>query len=527
METPICSTREAPVVCCGDPDDVRSCGLENLLSDFPSARVISHEEMLSDAPPLRDVRLVIVLLAGHASHTFPDQRSGQHSNHDLPGRSSEELRHSISAVVNEAAYPGMAVLRYLRSLPNPPTVALLTRQGTPLEICCAAVECGVSALVEMDSSGWQKRLSAVLLKSMKRAATQQKQTTPLELLDRVGIMAISPAMQNLIVQAYRAAQVSDATVLIHGESGTGKQLLAEAIHRLDPKRGSNMFVPVNCAAITGTLAESELFGHARGAFSGATGNRAGYFKSAHKGTIMLDEVSELPMALQPKLLRVLQEGRVLAVGADREEPIDVRVIAASNISLAEKVANGTFRLDLYQRLNVIHLQIPPLRQRLEDMPLLIQHFLKKYRHYSNVEITSVDPKVIELLKRRMGNGNVRELENIVRQILVFKESGSCVELSDLPKSLLLKADEPVEHDSIPTVVIDHMVNLIRDGRLTLRAAIDAFEKTIIQRALAANPQLTKSQIAQTLGLPRRTLYHKLDAGGTKIIATTTHPPQGT
>ena len=324
-------------------------------------------------------------------------------------------------------------------------------------------------------------------------------------------MAVSTAMQDLIVQAYRAAQVSDATVLVHGESGTGKQMLAEAIHRLDPKRSSFAFVPVNCAAITGSLAESELFGHKRGAFTGATEARAGYFKSAHRGTILLDEISELPLALQPKLLRVIQEGRVLAVGSDKEEAIDVRVIAASNVSLQEKVAQGTFRLDLYQRLNVIHLTVPPLRQRAEDIPLLVMHFIKKYQHYCTQGVREVDPRVYELLKRRLGNGNVRELENVIRQTLVFKSRGDRIELADLPRYLFEGQEPAPPVELIPTVVADNLVALIREGRLTLRQAIQAFEKSVITQAAKHNPQLSKVDLAKSLGLPRRTLYYKLDA----------------
>ena len=392
-------------------------------------------------------------------------------------------------------------------------VIVLTQNGTPLEVCCGGTDggdivcgcrCGgvgaaVGGRVAADSGRAPRHLAP------------QKYSNPRDLLDAVGIMAVSQPMQDLIVQAYRAAQVSDATVVIHGESGTGKQLLAEAIHRLDPKRSRFAFVPVNCAAIPGSLAESELFGHKRGAFTGATEARAGYFRSANKGTIMLDEVSELPLSLQPKLLRVLQEGRVLAVGADKEEAIDVRVIAASNVSLQEKVANGTFRFDLYQRLNVIHLSIPPLRQRAEDIPLLVMHFVSKYQHYCGEPIKEVDPRVYELLRRRLGNGNVRELENVMRQTLVFKAQGERIELADLPRYLFQGKEMAPASELIPTALADHLVTLIRERRLTLRQAITAFEKSVISQAAKHNPSLSKVQLAKALGLPRRTLYYKMDA----------------
>ncbi len=362
----------------------------------------------------------------------------------------------------------------------------------------------------MDAQGWERRLHG-LLSSSHISVMPLAVRDPQELLDTVGIRAISPAMQSLILQVYRGAQVSDATVLIQGESGTGKQLLAEAIHQLDPKRGKLPFVPVNCAAITGTLAESELFGHTKGAFSGATDPRLGYFRTANRGTIFLDEISELPLYLQPKLLRVLQERRVMPVGSDREESIDVRVIAASNVSLQEKIAKGEFRLDLYQRLNVIHLTLPPLRQRTEDIPLLVQHFVKKYQHYSLHPIVDIDTRVFELLKRKAGAGNVRELENIIRQSLVFKASGDRLELQDLPRTLLEGTEHAPAKEIIPSDIANNLVELIRSRRLTLKQVVETFEKSLIHRASKSSPAISKVELAKVLGMPRRTLYYKLDA----------------
>jgi len=405
----------------------------------------------------------------------------------------------------------MAILTQLQHVPARPSVILLTQNGISLDACCSAVRLGVTHFVDVDAADWQDRLSHLLGDPGFISTSATLVADPKALLDTVGIRAVSPAMQDLIVQVYRGAQVSDATVLIHGESGTGKQLLAEAIHRLDPKRGKLAFVPVNCAAITGTLAESELFGHTRGAFSGATDMRLGYFRTANKGTIFLDEISELPLHLQPKLLRVLQEKRVMPVGSDKEEPIDVRVIAATNVSLPEKVAKGEFRLDLYQRLNVIHLAVPPLRQRTEDIPLLVLHFVRKYEHYCTQSIREIDPRVYELLKRKAGTGNVRELENIVRQSLVFKSSGDRLELSDLPRYLFETPDEPRNSELIPTAIADNLVAMIRSRRMTLKQAVELFEKSIIQQAARHSPEMTKVELAKVLGLPRRTLYYKLDA----------------
>ncbi|HUO10364.1 MAG TPA: sigma 54-interacting transcriptional regulator [Phycisphaerae bacterium] len=405
----------------------------------------------------------------------------------------------------------LGLLASIRSVPLQPLLILLTQSGLPLETCCSAVRLRVSHFIDTDADNWVERLTSVLEESASPGRASTPVRDPIQLLDTVGIRAVSPAMQSLILQVYRGAQVSDASVLIQGESGTGKQLLAEAIHHLDPKRGKMPFISVNCAAITGTLAESELFGHARGAFSGATDPRLGYFRSANRGTIFLDEISELPMNLQPKLLRVLQERRVLPVGADREESIDIRVIAASNVSLQERIARGEFRLDLFQRLNVIHLALPPLRQRTEDIPLLVQHFIRKYEHYFARPIVDVDPRVFELLKRKAGSGNVRELENIVRQALVFKSVGNRLELQDLPRFLFEGEDAPVSKEIIPSDVANNIVELIRTQRLSLKQVVDIFEKSVIRRAAETNPDISKVELAKVLGLPRRTLYYKLDS----------------
>ncbi len=201
----------------------------------------------------------------------------------------------------------------------------------------------------------------------------------------------------------------------------------------------------------------------------------------------------------------------MPVGCDHEEPIDVRIVAASNVSLQEKIAKGEFRLDLYQRLNVIHLALPPLRQRTEDIPLLVQHFVRKYQHYCRQPVIDVDSRVYELLKRKAGAGNVRELENIIRQALVFKDAGNRLELQDLPRALLEGTEHAAAKEIIPSDLANNLVELIRSRRLTLKQVVETFEKTLIRRAAKNSPMLSKIALAKELGLPRRTLYYKLDA----------------
>lgn len=486
------------VVFCGNPRELAACQEQAPDLEFKSVTPVELLS-LSKNPPMGISALVI---------TMQDLDIATQGKR-IPRLVSDR---AISFPIGDQAADTLELLAELNDRHWKLPIFLLTPAGAPLEICCTAVQLGVTSFIDVNHDDWAIRVTTGLQQIAKTSQSriQTAPPSPRELLDAVGIMAISPAMQELIVHVHRASQVSDAAVLIHGESGTGKQLLAEAIHRLDPKRSRYAFVPVNCAAIAGSLAESELFGHKRGAFTGATETRSGYFRAANQGTIMLDEISELPMSLQPKLLRVLQENRVMPVGSDKEEIVDVRVIAASNVSLQERVAAGAFRLDLYQRLNVIHLTVPPLRQRSEDIPLLVMHFLHKYQHYTAQEIREVDPRVYELLRRRLGSGNVRELENLIRQTLVFKISGDRIELSDLPRYLFEGEEPAAPTELIPSDLADNLVKLIRDNRLTFKQAIQAFEKTVISHAARNSPQLSKVELAKSLGLPRRTLYYKLD-----------------
>jgi two-component system response regulator HydG len=252
----------------------------------------------------------------------------------------------------------------------------------------------------------------------------------LELAERYeGIVGTSRAIRNL-VSLIESVAPSEATVLVLGESGTGKELVARAIHQRS-RRATGPFVAVNCGAIAESLLESELFGHVKGAFTGALEGRKGIFEEAAKGTVFLDEVGELPLAIQVRLLRVLQEHKVKPVGANQERPVDVRIVAATNRDLSAEVSAGRFRQDLYYRLNVVAIETPPLRERLEDVALLAQHFLEKHgaRHGRNVKTFA--PGAIELLARYPWPGNVRELENVIERAVVLAR-GEVIGESELP-----------------------------------------------------------------------------------------------
>ena len=388
-------------------------------------------------------------------------------------------------------------------------VMLLTSGRLRLQDSLRAVASGVSAIVDWQRGDFDERVrehASAAHRYFLEQRQREEQRRLEESADGNGLVGTSRGLCKVLNQARRAARVSDAPVIIYGESGTGKQRIAEIIHRLDEKRCNKAFVSVNCAAITGTLAESELFGHKKGAFTGATEDRLGYFRSADGGTILLDEASELSLPLQPKILRVLQEGLVMPVGSDSEYDIDVRVVAATNRDMAEMVRRGQFRVDLFQRLNVIQLSVPALRERLEDIPVLFQAFLEKYEDYYRGQIKSVDPQVYEVLGKIIGSGNVRELENIVRQVLIFKECGTNIEVTDLPRHIIKNSLEPAEA-AVSVSVPDETIEELVDGSRKLADVVGDYERFLLARMIERG--VKQNVLADRLGITRRTLYNKL------------------
>jgi formate hydrogenlyase transcriptional activator len=253
---------------------------------------------------------------------------------------------------------------------------------------------------------------------------QERRNREDQLLSEPGfeeIIGQSKALRAVLGQVEKVAP-TDATVLIHGETGTGKELIARAIHNLSSRR-SNGFVKVNCAAIPTGLLESELFGHEKGAFTGAVVQRVGRFELADHGTVFLDEIGDLPLELQPKLLRVLQEHEFERLGSTRTRKVDVRVVAATHRSLEEMIAEKQFRLDLYYRLNVFPISIPPLRERPEDIPLLVRHFVQQFARQMNKTIEAISSETMEALIRYPWPGNIRELQNVIERSVVVYQKG--------------------------------------------------------------------------------------------------------
>ena len=313
-----------------------------------------------------------------------------------------------------------------------------------------------------------------------------------------GVVGRSQPVRDLC-QMVETVAPSAATVLITGETGTGKEVIARAIHQSSPRR-QHRFVALNCSAIPENLLEAELFGHARGAFTGAIATRQGRLEQADRGTLFLDEVGTMSPALQTKLLRVLQEREFERVGENRTIKVDVRVLAATNSELAKMVAEGTFREDLFYRLNVIPLHLPPLRERKEDVPLLVQHFIRKFVAREDQNGGSPDAMVSQDGMRRLmayaWPGNVRQLENAVERALILRGTRSQIEVSDLPPEV-----QAVPVESTPTL------DLPEEG-VDLPELVGRIERDLINRALTRTDG-NRADAARLLGLKRTTLVEKL------------------
>ena len=321
-------------------------------------------------------------------------------------------------------------------------------------------------------------------------------------------IAQSPMMQNVLARARKVAS-SDASVLLRGESGTGKEVLAKAIHAMS-HRAAGPLVIVNCGAVPENLLESEFFGHIKGSFTGAIDNRKGMFETAHGGSIFLDEIGEVPLHLQVKLLRVLQEGEIQRVGESTPVRVDVRIIAATNRNLEQDVEEGVFRQDLYYRLNVIPIHLPPLRERREDIAPLIEHFLRKFSPGGNPP--RVPPDVLQLLLGYSYPGNIRELENAMEHAVVLG-NGEQLTVDDLP--LQIQSAQWGEMPSISAGVAGASPNAA--PRPTGGATLEEMEKRAMLTALEST-RYNHTRAAALLGITRRTLGYRIQKYGlTEIV----------
>lgn len=403
----------------------------------------------------------------------------------------------VDIVVTDMKMPGLTgqdVLEHVhKNYPHIP-VLIMTAFGS-IESAVEAMRIGAFDYITKPFSNEELLLS---LSKAERMAKMQRQNRLLRenLEERYGLHNIigkSKAMMGVLRMVDKAAP-SRSTVLIQGESGTGKELVARAIHFASPRK-DGPFVSVNCMALNPGVLESELFGHEKGSFTGAVASRRGRFELAAGGTLFLDEIGELSADMQVKLLRVLQERKFERVGGTQEVEVDIRVVTATNVDLAAAVERGDFREDLYYRLNVVLVDMPPLRERREDIPALAAHFMDKYAKENNSPISSFGPEALEFLIGYEWPGNVRQLQNVVERCVVLA-SGDTITVDDLPAEI---RDEESQFKSA--------VDLL-PSRLNLADTLEKIEAALVRRALAQN-DFVKVKTAESLGISKSLLQYKL------------------
>jgi DNA-binding NtrC family response regulator len=431
------------------------------------------------------------------------------SFHTSTAHSAEEGRRQAAkddpdVIVSDLRLPfadGMDLLAATRDQPTPPAFIVVTAFGS--------IEQAVEALKAGADDFLTKPLNLDhLVLAVKRAVEGRQLRMEVERFRRMvgdqdfyGMIGRSPCMRALFEHLVPIAH-AEGPVLITGESGVGKELVARALHD-ESSRAAESFVAVNCAGVPSELLESEFFGHEKGAFTGAVRARKGLFEEADGGTILLDEIAEMPIPLQAKLLRVLQEGRIRPVGSSVERSVDVRVLAATNRDLSARKADGTFREDLYYRLSTFQVRVPPLRERGEDLDLLAARFVEEFSARGGKRIGGFDAEAIQCLRRYEYPGNVRELRNAIERSVAFCSTED-IELSDLPERIRTTAGPARRADD----VIDSAVN----AEAALPTLADV-ENGYIRRVLASTSG-NKREAARILGISRRTLYRRLETGDT-------------
>lgn len=398
---------------------------------------------------------------------------------------------SPTLVITDLKMPGIDGFRVLREIKerSPDTLVMIITAFGAVDTAVEAMKLGAYDYITKPFNRDELKMvvrKALQVTSLSRENRQLREQLS-EKTDFRNIVGISREMEK-VFQVVRKVANTDATVLITGESGTGKELVAKALHTLS-SRSSAPFVPINCAAIPRDLLESELFGHVKGAFTGAIRDKTGKFKQAEGGTLFLDEVGELPLDLQPKLLRALQEKVVEPVGGTESLSLDVRVVAATNLDMEQALRDGIFREDLYYRLAVIPVHIPPLRERKDDIPLLLKHFAVKY----GSEGIEFESDALAALTRYHWPGNVRELENTVERLIIL-HGGETISRGDLPEKIL-------GGESVSTI---RVVNLPDDGY-----SLEQLEREVVVDALERN-RWNRTNAARFLRIPRHVLLYRME-----------------
>jgi DNA-binding NtrC family response regulator len=400
--------------------------------------------------------------------------------------------HHPAAVLADLVMPrmdGLELLRRVKDQLSDLTFVLITAQGRVDTAVSAMKEGAYDYLTKpVDPQRLRMLLGHVAERqgALREVASLRRQ---LEEHGRFGQMVGNAQALRSLYRVIEQAAPTAASVLVYGESGTGKELIAKTIHELSG-RSKNPFVAINCAAIPETLIENEIFGHERGAFTGAVERRAGCFELAHSGTLFLDEIAELSPAIQAKLLRVLQERTVRRLGGQKEQAVDVRLVAATNVNPAKAVEQGRLRADLYYRVNVIGVSVPPLRDRTEDIPLLVQAFITEFNARNGKAVRAASPEASRLLQRHLWPGNIRELRNVVE------------------RAVILSQGDFIESEHLPADLWGPVLPAPQAAGLTAGMTVDEAERKLIELTLAHTGD-NKTRAAEILGVTVKTLHNKL------------------
>ena len=447
--------------------------------------------VVDDEENIRKSLKMILEYDGYVFYEAGDGESGLQKIDEIPG---------LDVVLLDIHLPGrdgLDILKEIRTRPFPPEVIMISGQGT---VATAVEATKLGAFEFLEKPLHRDRILLTLRNALdKNKLARENQDLRRKAEKRYEIIGNHPLMKKLW-RDIQAAAPTNATVIIYGESGTGKELIARAVHA-QSLRAREAFIQVNCAAIPEELIESELFGHEKGAFTGATEKRAGKFDLADGGTIFLDEIGDMSLKTQSKVLRVLEEGEVQKVGSNKISKVDVRVIAATNKDLKAEIEKNNFRGDLYFRLNVLPLYSPALREKKEDIPLLVEYFSRMFAEENNFKAKTFSPEAIEAMVRASWKGNVRELRNTVERLLIMVP-GDRIEKRDLPEQIL--GEKGV---ALPEAA---KARTLKDFR-------EMAEREFLLAKLEANGW-NISQTAREVDTPRSNLYKKLEQYGIKITA---------
>jgi two-component system, NtrC family, nitrogen regulation response regulator NtrX len=397
---------------------------------------------------------------------------------------------------------GIALLEDFKNAGIASTIVMMSGQAS-IDMAVKATRLGASDFLEKPISTDKLLLTVENVLRLKHLEDENRDLK--KRLGRHQIVWASPAMKQVMAQVEQVA-ASETRVCIRGETGTGKELIARTLHEKSPRRGGP-FISLNCAAVPAELMETELFGHEKGSFTGAASRHTGKFEQAHHGTLFLDEIGDMPLTMQAKLLRVLEEGEIERVGGDKPFPVDVRVVVATHRNLEEQVRQGTFREDLYHRVFVFPIVLPPLRERREDIRVLAEHFIKQLGEQNHWKSKTISPGAIAELERYNWPGNVRELRNVIERVLLF-ETGDEIQAASVQRAL--------PQGTVATEAADsQLTGALARGILSQR--VEAFERETLLAALKQNHH-HMTNTAKALGLERSHLYKKCQQLGIDLRA---------